>query len=124
MSNLDLAVGVELGMQLLELAFVLPDAAEGAACPHKAQCVAFGFGEVPVDVGGGMEAVGQRIKQQRRRDADIVTLSESEHWDAHVHIGVLYGIIREAEFLGAEHQGYGLANWYNPITIYAIGVEK
>lgn len=49
----------KLGMQLKELPFVLPDAAQGTTCPHKAQRITFLLGEMPVDVGGGMEAVGQ-----------------------------------------------------------------
>ena len=57
-------VCIKFGMQLLEFAFVLPDTAEGTACPNEAQGIAFGFGEMPFDVSGGMKTVGQRIKQQ------------------------------------------------------------
>lgn len=59
MSNWGLIVSIEFGMQFLKFAFVLSDAAEGTACPNEAQGIAFGFSEVPVDVGGGMKAVGQ-----------------------------------------------------------------
>ena len=98
----------KLWMQLQKLPVVLPNAAQGAARPHEAQGIAFLLSEMPVDVGRGMKAVGQRIQQQGRRHADVVALREAVHRYADVHVGMLDGIVREAEFLRAENQGDGL----------------
>ena len=95
-------------MQLVEFPFVLADAVQGAARPKQAKLIALSLSQMPRDVGRGVQPVRQRIKQQGRRNADVIALREAEHRDADVHIGVLNGIIREAEFLSAKHQGHGL----------------
>ena len=91
-------------MQLQKFPVVLPDATQRAARPLKAQGVAFLLGEVPVDVGGSMKAVGQGVEQQGRRYTDVVALREAIHRDADVHVGMFHRIIRKAEFLRAENQ--------------------
>ena len=80
-------------MQLQELPIVLPDAAQRAARPFKAQGIAFLFGEVPVDVGGSMKAVGQGVEQQGRLYANVVALREAVHRNADVHVGMFHSIV-------------------------------
>ena len=95
-------------MQLEKFPVVLPDAAQRAARPHEAQRIAFLLGEVPVDIGGGMKTIRQRIQQQGRRNADVVALREAIHRDAHMHVGMLDGIIGKAKLLSTEDQSDGL----------------
>ena len=106
--NASLFLLLKLWMQLQELPVVLPDAAQRAARPNEPQGIALLLGEMPVDIGGGMKTIRQRIQQQGRRNTDVITLREAIHRDAHVHVGMLDGIIGKAQLLRAKDQSDGL----------------